>query len=510
MGKDEWKRESLKELNVNKRNLGSIVKTAAMAGMAALFLAGTGLSIYSLNRTEKYPAGSYVPGEVIVNVRDLSAMAWIDTSSMDSGEYYLSTKIGMFEAEQMFPNIRDEEMSEYFVVKVPAESDMRYLMTVFGRESEVEEAFPNFYMEILPDYASKCAHDNRSEATIDTLINPNAVPNDPYYHSKGSWGQDYEDMYGLKKPNAEGAWEITKGDDRVIIAVVDTGANATHPDLQGRLWRNLDEIAGDGIDNDRNGFVDDVFGYNFVDNNENTNDGHGHGTHVSGTIAATTNNEIGVAGINWYGKIMPVKVLSDDGRGSLDGVARGIVYAADNGAWVINMSLGGPAGFGQSVIDRAIQYADSKGTIVVVAAGNSDTDAMKFSPANNPLVITVAAVDRKDDRAFFSNYGKKIDIGAPGVCIISTVPEKNKIPTDRYPILEKFYGVLSGTSMASPHAAGEVALILGANPELHGQREAVRKIVRAAVDPVQTQPDKPIGTGRMNLEQAVKLAKEWR
>src|SRR6185369_7783276 len=191
--------------------------------------------------------------------------------------------------------------------------------------------------------------------------------NDPYFNSLGTWGQWYDDLWGVKKIGAPSAWDTTAGAG-VVVAVVDTGIDFTHPDLAGNIFTNPKEIPGNGIDDDHNGYVDDYQGWNFVASNNSPIDDHGHGTHVAGTIAASGNNGIGVIGVAWQAKVMPLKGLSSTGSGWDSDLAHAIIYAADNGADVISNSWGG---FGQSQTEAdAVAYAYSLGAVVVAAAGN--------------------------------------------------------------------------------------------------------------------------------------------
>ncbi|MCV3216152.1 S8 family serine peptidase [Plectonema radiosum NIES-515] len=261
-----------------------------------------------------------------------------------------------------------------------------------------------------------------------------------------NWGADL-----VKAPEAWAKGYTGKG---VVVAVVDTGVDRNHDDLKDNIWTNTKEIAGNGIDDDGNGYVDDVNGWNFDGNDNNTLDVAGHGTHVSGTIASEK-NDFGVTGIAYDAKIMPVKVLNDSGSGSYDAIAQGIRYAADNGANVINLSLGGD--YPNSVLESALKYASSKGAIVVMAAGN-DSGLQPGYPARyaNETGIAVGAVDKENNLASFSNlagFNPLTYVTAPGVDIYSTLPG-NK------------YANYSGTSMATPHVAGVVALMLSANPNL--------------------------------------------
>ncbi|MBD2609370.1 S8 family serine peptidase [Scytonema hofmannii FACHB-248] len=261
-----------------------------------------------------------------------------------------------------------------------------------------------------------------------------------------NWGADL-----VKAPEAWAKGYTGKG---VVVAVVDTGVDRNHDDLKNNIWTNTKEIAGNGIDDDGNGYIDDVNGWNFDGNDNNTLDVAGHGTHVSGTIAGEK-NDFGVTGIAYDAYIMPVKVLNDSGSGSYDAIAQGIRYAADNGANVINLSLGGS--YPNSVLESALKYASSKGAIVVMAAGN-DSGLQPGYPARyaDQTGIAVGAVDKNNQLASFSNlagFNPLTYVTAPGVDVYSTLPG-NK------------YASYSGTSMATPHVAGVVALMLSANPNL--------------------------------------------
>ncbi|MBU7585207.1 MAG: S8 family serine peptidase [Nostoc sp. TH1S01] len=260
--------------------------------------------------------------------------------------------------------------------------------------------------------------------------------------------------WGADLVNAPEAWNNGYTGKGVVVAVIDTGVDYNHEDLKNNIWTNTKEIAGNGIDDDGNGYVDDVRGWNFVNNNNNTLDQNGHGTHVSGTIAGEKNN-YGVTGIAYNAKIMPVKVLNDSGSGSYNAIANGIYYAVNNGANVINLSLGG--NFSNRTLQNAVEYANSKGVVVVMAAGN-DGGSQPNYPARyaNNTGIAVGAVDRNNNLANFSNRSGTNELAyvtAPGVDVYSTVPNNQ-------------YASYNGTSMATPHVAGVVALMLSANRSL--------------------------------------------
>ncbi len=333
---------------------------------------------------------------------------------------------------------------------------------------------------------------------------PGNIPNDPYYSSSGSWGQPYPDLWGIKKINSEGAWNISKGSSNIVVAVVDTGVDRNHEDLQANMWVNTKEIPNNGIDDDANGYVDDYYGCNFINITNKVcsdpMDDNGHGTHVAGTIGAVGNNAKGVVGVNWNSSIMVLKFLNSGGSGNVNDGATAIVYAADNGARVINNSWGGPS-YSQVVHD-AIEYAHSKNVVIVAAAGNSNIDVGLFSPASEEKVITVAATDSNDQKASFSNYGSKIDVAAPGVDILSTRASGDTLCAPRGTIVGTNYCRLSGTSMATPHVSGLAALILSKHPEF--TNEDVRQVLRISADDLGSPGfDINFGRGRINAAKAL-------
>jgi len=261
-----------------------------------------------------------------------------------------------------------------------------------------------------------------------------------------NWGNDL-----VKAPEV---WARGFTGQGIVVAVVDTGVDYTHSDLDANIWVNTREVAGNGLDDDGNGYIDDVRGWDFIGNDNDPRDGNGHGTHVAGTIAGE-NNGTGVTGVAYNARIMAVKVLSDSGSGSNISVANGIRYAANNGAQVINLSLGG--GY-SSDIYSAIQYATGRGSIVVMASGNEGA-AQPGYPAFHATEygLSIGAVDSNSRIASFSNRAGTNSamrhVMAPGVNVYSTVPNNG-------------YASYNGTSMATPHAAGVVALMLSANGSL--------------------------------------------
>lgn len=276
-----------------------------------------------------------------------------------------------------------------------------------------------------------------------------AVGDNPFPNVRNLGGNSWN----LDMINAPEVWAQGYTGQGVVVAVIDTGVDYTHPELANNIWLNANEIADNGIDDDGNGYIDDVRGWNFVDGNNNPMDLNGHGTHVSGTIAAANDN-LGMTGVAYDSIIMPVRVLSSDGDGNRSDIADGIRYAVDNGANVINLSLGG--GYSSEIQD-AIEYAASLGSVVVMASGNEGSTqpgAPAFLAAQSG--ISVGAVDINRAIAPFSNQAGVPVLNyvvAPGDNIYSTFPNNS-------------YRYLDGTSMATPHVSGVVALMLSANPAL--------------------------------------------
>lgn len=306
------------------------------------------------------------------------------------------------------------------------------------------------------------------------------------------------DLWGMSFIDAPQAWDTEQGEN-VLVAVIDTGVMSNHIDLSNNMWTNSNEIANNGIDDDNNGCVDDIFGCNFVNDaaNGNISDGNGHGTHVSGTIAATGNNSTGVVGVAYKAKVMGVRVLGSQG-GIDPWIASGIEYATDQGAQVINMSLGCEQVCPPSQVTcAAIDYAKSKGTVVVVAAGNSNANAANYSPANCGSLpntdggIVVASHTSNGSKSGFSNIGNLIDVSAPGSQISSTWNNNS-------------YVSISGTSMAAPHTAGVAALIFGKNPFLTVSQ--VEDILRDSATDLGTPGyDTSFGHGSVNAFEALNL-----
>ncbi|WP_293147440.1 S8 family serine peptidase [Microcoleus sp. bin48.metabat.b7b8b9.023] len=348
---------------------------------------------------------------------------------------------------------------------------------------------------IEPDYIITLEDIQKTSPAQEKLatITPQATtPNDPGYSQL--WGLNNTGQSGGTADadiDAPEAWDIQKGNPNLVIGVIDTGVDYNHPDLVGNIWTNPGEIAGDGIDNDNNGYIDDTRGWDFAYNDNNPMDVQGHGTHVSGTIAGKGNNSVGVTGVAWNAKIMPLKFLNDSGSGDTSNAILAINYATAKGVKLTNNSWGG-GGYSQALSD-AINTAGQQGALFIAAAGNSaqNTDITPAYPASYNLsnIISVASTTRTDGLSYFSNYGATtVDLGAPGSDIYSTTPGGN-------------YATYSGTSMASPHVTGAAALLWSQNPTWTAQQ--VKDKLLQTTDPISALNGKTVSGGRLNINNAL-------
>ncbi|MBI4354675.1 MAG: S8 family serine peptidase [Candidatus Omnitrophica bacterium] len=425
-------------------------------------------------------------------------------------------------------------LDRLYLFEAAEKADVKALTQIYQANPYVEYAEPNY------------------------LVTAVRVPNDPYYFSRGAWGQTYDDLWGLKKLQVEQAWDVTEGEG-IVVAVIDTGVDYTHEDLtedvngnglldagedtnaNGRLdanvWINsgedlntnglVDASDFDGKDTDGNGYVDDLRGWDFStcvkrdrgncpqskQPDNNPTDGDGHGTHIAGTIAALGNNRKGIIGIAPKAKIMAVKAMDDGGSGTVDEFVAAIHYAANYGARVLSNSWT-VHGSSQAIKD-AIAYASAApaqggvsrkvASVVVVAAGNKyGQDAAKESPADAPQAIVVAASTPDDVRANFSNAGAVIDVVAPGVDILSLRGKGTDTYGDGKHFVGEQYYRADGTSMAAPHVAGVTALLLAHRPGL--ALPDLRQILRTSADevPALWLTVRP-GVGRLNAAKALAL-----
>ena len=313
------------------------------------------------------------------------------------------------------------------------------------------------------------------------------VPNDPRFGEQWALNNTGQTSGTIDADiDAPEAWDVTTGGSSVVIAVLDTGVDYNHDDLRPNMWTNPGEIPGNGIDDDHNGYIDDVYGIDAIAGSGDPMDDHGHGTHCAGIIAAKGDNGLGLSGVCWTARIMALKFLAADGEGFYSDAIEGIEYALRKGAQIINASWGGDDS--STALYDAIKAARDAGVLFVTAAGNNgrNIDDLPFYPASFNLdnIIAVAATDSRDSLAGFSNYGTStVDVAAPGVSILSTSRGNG-------------YGFMSGTSMAAPHVSGLAALIKSMNPGFGWDR--IRARILAGIELKSALSAKVTAGGRVN------------
>ena len=546
--------------------------------------------------SERQPADKkpqYAPGEVLFKVKEgvdpQSVLQEVGIEAKSLGRIH-SRKPAIAKFKKDYKLEKDSDGWYWFKGKQYKEaariSDEQAFKKVYAKMSPVEKSlYRSYKIELakgvsVEQSVSKLAKNPNVEyAQPNYLMQTNIVPTDPFYDSSGGWGQEYDDLWGLKSGllNCEPAWEISEGEG-IVVAVIDTGVDYNHEDFfndsnhngvldpgeQYNIWVNpgedinhngiVDMSDFNGIDDDGNGKIDDIRGYDFSDEDSDPLDDIGHGTHCAGTIAAVGNNDVGMIGVAPKAKIMPVKIFPN---AYTDVCVRAIKYAADNGAKVLSNSWG-PTGRSPSnpELENAIDYVyeinedeipnngidddgdgfidNVRGCVVVFAAGNSNDNVDYYHGANYSKTIAVAATAHNNEKVDFSNYGPKIDVSAPGgetgfyrpdgsvdvskASILSlradgtdmfdsaAMREKGYVPGDAfYPQPgnpdSQYYRAL-GTSMACPHVAGVVALIRAARPQF--SNEDIAKIVRSSVSHPQ-QSRYYIGGGVIDAEQVLSV-----
>ena len=377
------------------------------------------LALFGMNDSANAGAAKkYVEGELLVKYQN----------GLASADSLFANTLSGATVVQAFPDLG------WQLVKLPAGVTVEQALSQYSNLAGVEEAQPNY------------------------IYNLTANPNDA----------QFSQLYGMAKINAPAAWERTTGSPNVVVAIIDTGIRYTHEDLAANMWKNAGEIAGNGVDDDANGFVDDVYGWDFFYNDSDPWDENSHGTHVAGTVGAVGNNAVGVVGVNWNVRLMAIKIYNNTGFGSTSAMlvnaynyvrmmkTRGVNIR------VTSNSYGGcdeACGYDQATKD-AIDRLGESDVLNVFAAGNDgrNVETTPFYPASytSPQILSVAASDQNDNRGSFSNFGAtSVDVAAPGVNILSTVNASNSA-----------YATFTGTSMAAPHVSGAAALLAAANPSL--------------------------------------------
>ena len=419
---------------------------------------------------------NFSPGELIIK-----AHPRIQTDSRMTNEFTaLHKHFGAYSIVKAFPDssdIQQTPLALIYLARFPQNTDIPALAEQYKRNPLVDDAQPNYLRHTLVEHP-----DNDGAEPI--------IPNDP----------KYEELWSLEITHMPEAWAIEKGSPDVVIAIVDMGIDYNHEDLKSKVWINRGEIPDNGIDDDNNGYVDDVRGWDFSDaptlpgrgdyteRDNDPMDETGHGTHVAGIAGAEVNNGIGVAGVAWNCKLMALRAgFPVAGGGTFlqdDDVSAAIVYAADNGATSINMSWGDI--FNAFIIRDALNYAYNKGCVLVAATGNS-TKRRVIYPAALRNVIAVAASDQNGEIAFWSNASATVDIAAPGNSILSTHINNN-------------YRRLTGTSMAAPQIAGVAALMRSKRPEL--SNEEIRQLMVATAIHLPNSP-KAVDSGQVHAAKAL-------
>ena len=455
--------------------VGAIAPSVALAGKASAVGASapttTPNSAAPNSATGLEPSGA-VPGEVIITYRD-DATSQARSRADKRGRVGSTARLSGRDARIVLATLE-------------AGADVSAAITELEGDPAVLSAQPNY------TYQSA------------------ATPND-YYFASNQWGLNNTGQTGGSADadiDAPEAWSKTTGSSNVVVAVIDSGVLMSHQDLDGNIWTNPGEIAGNGVDDDHNGYVDDVHGWDFVNGDANPNDDRGHGTNAASIIGAEGNNGVGVAGVAWDVSIMPLKVLDAFGGGNTAGAVAAIHYAAAEGVRIVNNSWG-VATANDPALKAAIEETDA---LFVCAAGNGgyipadgsdpsgnigdNSDIYPFIPAslNSANIISVGASTNTDGRATFSNYGaQSVDLFAPGVSILGAGIASNS----------KYVGY-TGTSMAAPHVSGAAALMLSANPNLTvGQLKAG---LLASADRKAAFAPLSVSGGRLNLAGAVTVA----
>ncbi len=424
----------------------------------------------------------YVPGQILVRFKDevrlqpgkSNGLAKTGMATVDAlfEKYYVTSATNLFKDAKPFrekqyittfsgQKIEQPNLHNIYKIQIKNEGTIFETIDELKRDPNVEYAEPNFIYSVVDDNPISDILTEEDVRNLQYTSQSSDTLNDPLYSQQ----------WYISAIHADAVWDSTNGDTSQIIGILDTGVDWLHPDLANKIWRNYTELNGvTGVDDDSNGVVDDIRGWDFINNDNNPRDDNSHGTHVAGIAAAEANNGVGIAGVNWKAKILPIKVFQSSGYGDAATITQGIIYAMNKGATVINMSFGSYARSLTMEAALANAYAHS---ILVAAAGNYSCciNCMicggPFFPAALSYVLGVQATNAVGTFASFSNFDEdgpvyseypdllNYELRAPGLALISTIPNGN-------------YRVYSGTSMAAPVVSGAVALYVHHYPD-HSQ-----------------------------------------
>ncbi len=465
----------------------------------------------------------------------------LDSEQVTKTQFHVALSIVSFSKIEA----RDIKFNGWHVIDLDESSPLSHeALEVLIEEGVLQENFTYRYAFQLPKVSEDFLEnlEQISSQGLDLSFRDflQAPPDNPDFLKPSSQnrGRDplFNKQWGMKNIGMDISMANEKGEE-IVVAVIDTGVDYTHPDLVENLWVNKNEIPNNNIDDDENGYVDDIYGWDFVSNDNKPYDlklpdyqiillkgNPGHGTHCAGNVAARGNNKEGILGVAPYAKIMAIRFLGERGQGSSEGAVKSIRYAVDNGAKVLSNSWGAPASNWRQdpnadrALKEVIEYAESKGVLFIAAAGNGDKQGNGYSnedqsravlPASYEYesIISVAALDINDGLSKFSNYGATtVDIGAPGVDVFSTVVTLAPVRYNNVVLdLSSLGGpkiTWSGTSMATPHVAGAVALYWSQNPEAHWRQ--VKKAILESVVKINALSGKVTSNGKLNLKQLMR------
>lgn len=419
----------------------------------------------------------YVPGEVIVKYNDGTVAA---LAAEGTGPVALSAL-----GAEITSDFSADGLSGLQAIELAGPVSVKEAIEELERSPYVAYAEPNYIISLSLPETEPAGPDTTGDLGV------LSYPNDPKFSEQ--WALSNSGQTGGKAGadiKIQGGWKVTTGSKDIVVAVIDTGVDHSHPDLAANIWRNPGETLN-GKDDDGNGYVDDIYGWDFINNDNDPMDDNGHGTHVAGVIGAVGNNGVGIAGMNWNVKIMPLKFLRADGNGDTAAALNAIAYARRMGADVITCSWGGSA--------RSQALADAIAATNILfscAAGNTGTnnDINQHYPSgfDSPQIISVAASDANDGIPSFSNYGATtVDVAAPGDWIMSTYPSS----------LGHSYVKMKGTSMAAPHVSGLAALLLAKDPSLTPAQ--LKQKIMDTSDKLSAFSGKSVSGGRINVEKAL-------